>query len=191
MIEKVDSAKLPTKYGDFSVHGYRSGSGEEFVVLTKGDVSGKDVLVRVHSACLTGDVFHSRRCDCGNQLEMSIREIDEEERGVVVYVASHEGRGIGILNKIKAYRLQDEGLDTVDANNALGFEADLRDYSSVVEVLGDLGVESVRLLTNNPEKIRGFKGSGIKVTRVPIVIPEDKINESYLETKRKRMGHML
>ena len=191
MIEKIDSAKLPTKYGDFLVHGYRSGRGEEFIVLTKGDISGEDVLVRVHSACLTGDVFHSRRCDCGNQLEMSIREIDEEGRGLIVYVASHEGRGIGILNKIRAYRLQDEGLDTVDANKALGFEADLRDYLSVVEIVGDLEVKSIRLLTNNPAKVRGFEGSGIKVRRVPIIIPKDKITESYLETKKTRMGHIL
>jgi len=191
MIEKIDSAKLPTKYGDFLVHGYRSGRGEEFIVLTKGDIAGEDVLVRVHSACLTGDVFHSRRCDCGNQLEMSIREIDEEGRGIIVYVASHEGRGIGILNKIRAYRLQDEGFDTVDANKALGFEADLRDYLSVVEIVKDLGVKSIRLLTNNPAKVSGFEGSGIKVRRVPIVIPKDKVTESYLETKKTRMGHIF
>ncbi|MFH1788853.1 MAG: GTP cyclohydrolase II [Candidatus Altiarchaeota archaeon] len=191
MIEKIDSAKLPTKYGDFTILGYRAVSGEEYVVLTKGDASGDDVLVRVHSACLTGDVFHSRRCDCGNQLEMSIRAIDEEERGVVVYVASHEGRGIGILNKVKAYHLQDDGLDTVDANKALGFEEDLRDYSQVVEILKELGVSSVRLLTNNPAKVSGFDGSGIKVKRVPIVIPKDKVTESYMETKKNRMGHML
>lgn len=191
MIEKVDSASLPTKYGDFKILGYKADSGEEYIVLAKGDVAGDDVLVRVHSACLTGDVFHSRRCDCGNQLEMSIREIDEEKRGVIVYIASHEGRGIGILNKVKAYHLQDDGLDTVDANTALGFEADLRDYSQVVEILKDLNVSSVRLLTNNPAKVKGFDGSGIKVTRIPIVIPKDKITESYMETKKNRMGHIL
>ncbi len=191
MIEKIDSALLPTKFGDFVVHAYKSGEGDEILALTKGDVAGDDVLVRVHSACLTGDVFHSRRCDCGNQLELSIDEIDREKRGIIIYIPTDEGRGIGILNKIKAYHLQDEGLDTVEANEALGFKADLRHYEYIVDVLKDLGVKSLRLLTNNPDKLAGFNNSDISVKRVPIIIPEDRISESYLKTKRDKMGHIL
>ncbi|MFH1836057.1 MAG: GTP cyclohydrolase II [Methanobacteriota archaeon] len=191
MIEKIDSALLPTKFGDFVVHAYKSGEGDEILALTKGDVAGDDVLVRVHSACLTGDVFHSRRCDCGNQLELSIDEIDREKRGIIIYIPTDEGRGIGILNKIKAYHLQDDGLDTVEANEALGFKADLRHYEYIVDVLKDLGVKSLRLLTNNPDKLVGFNNSDISVKRVPIIIPEDRISESYLKTKRDKMGHIL
>ena len=191
MIEKIDSAKLPSKYGEFIIHGYKSEKGDEIVALTKGDISGEDVLVRIHSACLTGDVFHSRRCDCGNQLEMSIQAIDDEGRGVIMYVPTDEGRGIGILNKIRAYHLQDDGLDTIEANEVLGFKADLRHYDHIIEVLKDLSVKSVRLLTNNPEKLAELTKSDIPVKRVPIIIPPDKIAESYLETKRDKMGHML
>lgn len=190
-MEKVGSAKLPTKYGDFTVHGFKGPDGEEIIVLTRGDVGGDDVLVRVHSACLTGDVLHSRRCDCGNQLEMSIRQVVEEDRGMIIYLYGHEGRGIGILNKIKAYALQDKGMDTVDANLELGFESDLRDYSIIPDVLTYFRVNSIRLLTNNPEKIKGLDNGKIKIKRVPIVIPPDKVNESYMETKRNRMGHLF
>ncbi len=190
-VKKVASSRLPTKYGDFDIHGFRGPNGEELIVLTVGDVSGENTLLRVHSACLTGDTFHSRRCDCGNQLEISIRNIMDDGRGIIIYLPYHEGRGIGILNKIKAYKLQDNGRDTVDANLELGFECDLRDYSLVPEILEHFKIKSVRLMTNNPQKIRGLEKNRIKVKRVPIIIPADKISESYIETKKKRMGHLF
>jgi len=190
MVEKTSEAELPTKFGDFRVHGF-SGDGRAFMVLSRGDVSGENVLVRIHSACLTGDVFHSLRCDCGDQFQEALEKIVEEDRGLLIYLPHHEGRGIGILNKLKAYALQDDGLDTVDANTHLGFEGDERDYDFIPEILAHFNVKSVRLLTNNPSKIKALEAHGIKVERVPIIIPPHKKSESYLETKKDRMGHML
>ncbi|VVB52708.1 Riboflavin biosynthesis protein RibBA [uncultured archaeon] len=190
-IEYVDEAVLPTEYGEFRIRGYRSPDCQEYVVLIKGDVAGKNALVRVHSACITGDVFHSRRCDCRLQLEESLCMIEQEGEGVIIYGASQEGRGIGILNKIRAYHLQDEGYDTVEANKKLGFLNDYRDFDAAYEIIKHLKVAKVRLLTNNPDKLRGFTEHSIPVERVPIIIKPDKINRKYLETKKKKMGHLL
>jgi 3,4-dihydroxy 2-butanone 4-phosphate synthase/GTP cyclohydrolase II len=160
--------------------------------MVKGDISGQDdVLVRVHSECLTGDVFHSLRCDCGQQLEDALLRIDEEGRGVLLYLAQ-EGRGIGLLNKLRAYKLQEEGRDTVDANLELGLPADLRDYGIGAQILVDLGLSSIRILTNNPKKIRGLEGYGLSVTdQVPIEHTPNPHNEAYLKAKKERLGHML
>jgi 3,4-dihydroxy 2-butanone 4-phosphate synthase/GTP cyclohydrolase II len=160
--------------------------------MVKGEVSGEaDVLVRVHSECLTGDVFHSMRCDCGEQLESALAQIEREGRGVLLYLAQ-EGRGIGLLNKLRAYKLQDGGLDTVDANLALGLPVDLRDYGIGAQILTDLGLTSIRILTNNPKKIRGLEGYGLSVSdQVPIVHESNPHNEAYLAAKRDRLGHML
>jgi 3,4-dihydroxy 2-butanone 4-phosphate synthase / GTP cyclohydrolase II len=193
LIERVVSTKLPTAFGDFTAVGYRSLIDDKHhVAMVKGEVSGKDdVLVRVHSECLTGDVFHSLRCDCGEQLEAALAMIEEEGEGVLLYL-SQEGRGIGLLNKLRAYRLQEEGLDTVDANLKLGLPADLRDYGIGAQILGDLGLTSIRILTNNPKKIRGLEGYGLSVTdQVPIQSDANIHNEVYLNTKRDRMGHTL
>ncbi|HEX2087822.1 MAG TPA: GTP cyclohydrolase II, partial [Solirubrobacteraceae bacterium] len=162
------------------------------VALVKGEVDGKqDVLVRVHSECLTGDVFHSLRCDCGEQLESALAMIEREGLGVLLYLAQ-EGRGIGLLNKLKAYKLQEEGLDTVDANLQLGLPADLRDYGIGAQILGDLGLTSIRILTNNPKKIRGLEGYGLSVTdQVPIEHTPNPHNEAYLKAKKQKLGHML
>jgi 3,4-dihydroxy 2-butanone 4-phosphate synthase/GTP cyclohydrolase II len=162
------------------------------IAMVKGDVAGKeDVLVRVHSECLTGDVFHSMRCDCGQQLEDALRRIEDEGRGVLLYLAQ-EGRGIGLLNKLKAYKLQEEGYDTVDANLQLGLPADLRDYGIGAQILVDLGLTSIRILTNNPKKIVGLEGYGLRVTdQVPIAHPAGDHNRAYLRTKRDKLGHML
>lgn len=191
MVEHIASSKLPTDFGEFEIHAFRGVSGEEVVVLTKGDVSGDSVLLRIHSACMTGDVFHSRRCDCRQQLEKSMNLMEKEGRGIIIYLPGHEGRGIGILNKIRAYRLQDGGLDTVEANRRLGFDADLRDFSSIPGVLKHFGVKSVRLLTNNPKKIKGLDDSTIRITRESLEVKPDKTNRKYLKAKRDRMGHML
>jgi 3,4-dihydroxy 2-butanone 4-phosphate synthase/GTP cyclohydrolase II len=173
--------------------GYRSlVDDKHHVALVKGDVSGKtDVLVRVHSECLTGDVFHSLRCDCGEQLESALAMIEQEGQGVLLYLAQ-EGRGIGLLNKLKAYKLQEEGYDTVDANLQLGLPADLRDYGIGAQILADLGLSSIRILTNNPKKIRGLEGYGLRVSdQVPIAHAPNPHNEAYLRTKAERMGHTL
>jgi 3,4-dihydroxy 2-butanone 4-phosphate synthase/GTP cyclohydrolase II len=193
LVERVVSTALPTGFGEFEVVGYRSlVDDKHHVALVKGEVDGQDdVLVRVHSECLTGDVFHSLRCDCGEQLESALSMIEREGRGVLLYLAQ-EGRGIGLLNKLKAYKLQEEGLDTVDANLQLGLPADLRDYGIGAQILVDLGLTSIRLLTNNPKKIRGLEGYGLRVTdQIPIEHVPNPHNEGYLRAKRERMGHTL
>src|SRR4051794_9852328 len=193
LVERVVATTLPTGFGDFTAVGYRSTVDEKHhVALVKGDVEGKeDVLVRVHSECLTGDVFHSLRCDCGEQLESALAMIEREGCGVLLYLAQ-EGRGIGLLNKLRAYRLQDGGLDTVDANLELGLPVDLRDYGIGAQILVDLGLSSIRILTNNPKKIIGLEGYGLSVTQqVPIEHAANPHNERYLATKRERMGHLL
>jgi len=193
LVERVVQTPLPTHFGDFDIVGYRSVTDERHhVALVKGDVANRtDVLVRVHSECLTGDTFGSLRCDCGPQLDASLAMIDAEGAGVLVYLAQ-EGRGIGLLNKLRAYNLQDDGLDTVDANLALGFPADLRDYGIGAQILVDLGLSTIRLLTNNPKKIRGIHGFGLTVTeQVPIVMTPTEHNERYLRSKVDRLGHAL
>jgi 3,4-dihydroxy 2-butanone 4-phosphate synthase/GTP cyclohydrolase II len=193
LVERVVTTKLPTAFGDFEAFGYRALLDDKHhVALVKGDVAGKaDVLVRVHSECLTGDVFHSLRCDCGEQLESALAMIEREGEGVLLYLAQ-EGRGIGLLNKLKAYKLQEEGLDTVDANLRLGLPADLRDYGIGAQILSDLGLSSIRILTNNPKKIRGLEGYGLSVSaQVPIEHLPNPHNEAYLRAKAERMGHTL
>ena len=193
LVERVAEAKLPTAFGEFEVVGYRALLDEKHhVALVKGDVAGRsDVLVRVHSECLTGDVFHSLRCDCGEQLESALAMIEAEGEGVLLYLAQ-EGRGIGLLNKLKAYRLQEEGMDTVEANLELGLPADLRDYGIGAQILADLGLSSIRILTNNPKKIRGLEGYGLSVSaQIPIEHAPNEHNEQYMRTKAQRMGHTL
>ena len=193
LIERVVEAQLPTKFGDFSVVGFRSlVDDKHHVAMVKGEIDGQnDVLVRVHSECLTGDVFHSLRCDCGQQLEDALARIEDEGRGVLLYLAQ-EGRGIGLLNKLRAYRLQEEGRDTVDANLELGLPADLRDYGIGAQILVDLGLSSIRLLTNNPKKIVGLEGYGLAVTdQVPIQHAANTHNVAYLRAKKERLGHLL
>jgi len=193
LIERVVEAGLPTKFGDFTVVGFRSlVDDKHHVAMVKGEIDGQeDVLVRVHSECLTGDVFHSLRCDCGQQLEDALARIEHEGRGVLLYLAQ-EGRGIGLLNKLRAYRLQEQGLDTVDANMKLGLPADLRDYGIGAQILVDLGLSSIRLLTNNPKKIVGLEGYGLTVTdQVPIEHAPGEHNREYLRAKKERLGHML
>jgi 3,4-dihydroxy 2-butanone 4-phosphate synthase/GTP cyclohydrolase II len=193
LIERVVSTGLPTAFGDFVAYGYRSlVDNKHHVALVKGEVDGaSDVLVRVHSECLTGDVFHSLRCDCGEQLESALSMIEREGCGVLLYL-SQEGRGIGLLNKLRAYKLQEEGLDTVDANLRLGLPADLRDYGIGAQILSDLGLTSIRILTNNPKKISGLAGYGLSVTdQIPIQHVPNPHNEAYLRAKRDRLGHIL
>jgi 3,4-dihydroxy 2-butanone 4-phosphate synthase/GTP cyclohydrolase II len=193
LVERVVSTRLPTAFGEFTAIGYRSlVDDKHHVAMVKGEVAGQpDVLVRVHSECLTGDVFHSMRCDCGEQLESALAQIEAAGRGVLLYLAQ-EGRGIGLLNKLRAYNLQDQGYDTVDANLQLGLPVDLRDYGIGAQILVDLGLSSIRILTNNPKKIRGLEGYGLSVTeQVPIVHPPNPHNERYLAAKRDRLGHAI
>ncbi len=193
LVERVVDTTLPTAFGEFTAVGYRSLVDEKHhVAMVKGTVDGADdVLVRVHSECLTGDVFHSLRCDCGEQLEAALATIEQEGAGVLLYL-SQEGRGIGLLNKLRAYKLQEEGLDTVDANLKLGLPADLRDYGIGAQILVDLGLSSIRILTNNPKKIRGLEGYGLSVTeQVPIRPAPNPHNQDYLDAKRDKLGHIL
>src|SRR6186997_3238815 len=193
LVERTTAVRLPTAYGEFTAVAFRESlTGKHHLGLVKGEVDGAaDVLVRVHSECLTGDVFHSLRCDCGEQLESALAMIAQEERGVLLYLAQ-EGRGIGLLNKLRAYNLQDQGYDTVDANLQLGLPVDLRDYGIGAQILVDLGLSSIRILTNNPKKIRGLEGYGLSVTaQVPIEHTPNAHNEGYLRTKAMRLGHML
>ncbi|MEO0091462.1 MAG: bifunctional 3,4-dihydroxy-2-butanone-4-phosphate synthase/GTP cyclohydrolase II [candidate division WOR-3 bacterium] len=193
LVTKIVETKLPTPYGEFNLYVYEDKTeGYLHLALVKGDVRGKDnVLVRVHSQCLTGDVFHSLRCDCGTQLKTALQKICQEGQGVLVYMRQ-EGRGIGLLGKLKSYALQDKGLDTVDSAIALGYQPDLRDYGIGAQILADLGLSRIRLLTNNPRKIIGLEGFGLKVVeRVPIIVKPTKKNIKYLTTKRDRLGHLL
>src|SRR5918995_1055606 len=193
LVHRVASAALPTEYGEFCVLAYESHLDREtHVALVKGEIgNGDDVLVRVHSRCLTGDVFHSARCDCGLQLDAAMTRIAEEGRGVLLYL-NQEGRGIGLANKIRAYELQDQGLDTVEANERLGFPADQRDYGIGVQILRDLGVKTMRLLTNNPRKFVGLQGYGLAISEaVPLEIPASDSTRKYLKTKKDKLGHNL
>src|SRR5262245_1699864 len=193
MVKRVASAKMPTDYGEFQVHAFQSDiNGETHVALVRGEIGdGSNVVVRVHSQCLTGDVFHSMRCDCGEQFDAAMKRIAAEERGVLLYL-NQEGRGIGLANKIRAYALQDEGLDTVEANERLGFKPDQRDYGIGAQILGDLGVRSMRLLTNNPRKFVGLEGYGLSIAEtLPIEIPAQEHSRHYLRTKKEKLGHRL
>jgi 3,4-dihydroxy 2-butanone 4-phosphate synthase / GTP cyclohydrolase II len=193
LVERVVSVHLPTDYGDFQAVAYRETlTGKQHVALVKGEVVGQEnVLVRVHSECLTGDVFHSQRCDCGEQLEQALAQIGREGRGVLLYLAQ-EGRGIGLLNKLRAYELQEQGLDTVEANLQLGFKADSREWGIGNQILADVGLTTIRILTNNPKKLTGIDGFGLTVVeQVPIEVEPNDHNRGYLETKRTKLGHTL
>ncbi len=193
LVKRIASARLPTDHGPFAVTAYDSIiDGRTHIALVRGEIgNGEEVLVRVHSQCLTGDVFASSRCDCGHQLDLAMRRIAEEGRGVLLYL-NQEGRGIGLANKIRAYELQDQGLDTVEANEHLGFKADQRDYGIGAQILGDLGVRTMRLLTNNPRKFVGLEGYGLAVTEsVRLEVPATEFTERYLRTKKEKLGHRL
>jgi 3,4-dihydroxy 2-butanone 4-phosphate synthase/GTP cyclohydrolase II len=192
-VERVAEANLPTEFGVFRIAGYRSlNSNEEFVVLFKGDMlPNVPTLVRIHSQCLTGDVFHSTKCDCGRQLDRAMQMIQEEGRGAIVY-QQQEGRGIGIINKIRAYALQDQGADTIEANERLGFEIDLRQYQQCAEILFDMGLCQVRVLSNNPQKLNALENAGLTVVeRVPIEVETTSCAAHYLKTKKEKLGHLL
>ncbi|MCI8284660.1 MAG: GTP cyclohydrolase II [Firmicutes bacterium] len=193
IMERVITANLPTKYGDFLIHGFENRlNGEHHVALTLGDVSnGEPVLVRVHSECLTGDVFGSAKCDCGDQFDAAMKVIAEEGRGIMIYLRQ-EGRGIGLINKLRAYSLQDQGMDTVEANVALGFPADMRDYTVGAEMLTSLGAKQLRLLTNNPDKVYSLEKFGLEIIeRVPIETRHKSASDAYMKTKKAKMGHIL
>jgi 3,4-dihydroxy 2-butanone 4-phosphate synthase/GTP cyclohydrolase II len=193
LVERTASVRLPTDYGEFAAVAFRETlTGKTHVALVRGEVDGKEnVLVRVHSECLTGDVFHSLRCDCGEQLELALRRIGAEDEGVLLYMAQ-EGRGIGLLNKLRAYELQERGLDTVEANLELGFPADARDYAIGNQILSELGLTTIRILTNNPRKLTGIEGFGlIVVEQVAIEVPPNEENRGYLTAKRDKLGHRL
>jgi 3,4-dihydroxy 2-butanone 4-phosphate synthase / GTP cyclohydrolase II len=192
LVERGAAVRLPTEYGEFTAVAFREKlTGKTHMALVKGDISGENVLVRVHSECLTGDVFHSLRCDCGEQLEQALSRLEEEGSGVLLYMAQ-EGRGIGLLNKLRAYELQEQGLDTVEANLELGFPADARDYGIGNQILADLGLTTIRILTNNPKKLTGIDGFGLTVVeQVPIEVAPQSENRRYLATKRAKLGHRL
>jgi 3,4-dihydroxy 2-butanone 4-phosphate synthase/GTP cyclohydrolase II len=193
LVKRVATAKMPTDYGEFTIHAFENGVDRQtHVALVRGDIGdGRDVLVRVHSQCLTGDVLHSVRCDCGAQLETAMQRISAEGRGILLYL-NQEGRGIGLANKIRAYELQDEGFDTVEANERLGFKADQRDYGMGVQILRELGVRSMRLLSNNPRKLVGIEGYGLSVSEwLKIEIPASDSTRRYLKTKKEKLGHKL
>ena len=192
-VERVASANLPTEYGEFKIAGYRSKtSDEEFVVVYKGEMDAEvPTLVRIHSQCMTGDVFGSVKCDCGPQLHKAMRMIEAEGRGAIVY-QQQEGRGIGIINKIRAYALQDEGLDTIEANERLGFEVDAREYQQCAEVLFDLGLCKVRVISNNPDKLAALERAGLRIVeRIPIEVPPEPAAAHYLRTKKEKLGHLI
>src|ERR1700681_2655697 len=193
-LTKVAEADFPTQFGFFRIYGFEGSFAdptEEAVALAMGDLAGDPPLVRIHSQCLTGDVFHSLRCDCRSQLELSLNLIAEEGRGLLIY-EHQEGRGIGLLNKLRAYELQDGGADTVEANERLGFEADLRDYEMPAEILRYFNVRSVRLLSNNPDKIAALERAGIRVAeRIPCIVAPHESTEGYLRTKKQKLGHLL
>ena len=193
LVKKVEEVNLPTKYGNFKLHLYEDiFDNNSHIALSLGDLSDeKSTLIRVHSECLTGDVFHSQRCDCGDQLETAMQMIAKNKSGVIVYL-KQEGRGIGLMHKIKAYRLQERGLDTVEANEELGFSADLRDYGVGAQILKDLGITNITIMTNNPKKLVGLEGHGLNiVSRIPIKIKPNQNNKEYLKTKKSKLGHIL